>query len=217
MVSKNLAALRKRANLTQEQMAEKLHVTRQAVSNWETGKCQPDVETLTALSEALGCDVTELIYGAKPVPYRRYGKKYIVWTAVLGVLVLAFLGCEIWLLPYLNELASTTFDIMPRGRYVLLDRPVGAAALGALLVAALSLWADLRLPKKGRVILIVAGVLCFLPLAVTVFYFFLGDMPPWLLPLFRAIRPLFTARGLSWCSLILPFFGAAALFFGFEK
>ena len=52
MVSKNLAALRKRANLTQEQMAEKLHVTRQAVSNWETGKCQPDIETLTALSEA---------------------------------------------------------------------------------------------------------------------------------------------------------------------
>ena len=40
MVSKNLAALRKRANLTQEQMAEKLHVTRQAVSNWETGISQ---------------------------------------------------------------------------------------------------------------------------------------------------------------------------------
>ena len=217
MVSKNLAALRKRANLTQEQMAEKLHVTRQAVSNWETGKCQPDVETLTALSEALGCDVTELIYGAKPVPYRRYEKKYIVWTAVLGVLVLAFLGCELWLLPYLNEQASATFNMMPRVRYVLLGRPVGTAALGALLVAALSLWADLRLPKKGRVILIVAGALCFVPLAVTVFYYFLGDMPPWLLPLFRAIRPLFTAEGISWCSRILPFFGAAALFLGFEK
>ena len=99
---------------------------------------------------------------------------------------------------------------------MLLGRPVGAAALGALLVAALSLWADLRLPKKGRVILIVAAALCFVPLAVTVFFFFLGDTPPWLLPLFRAIRPLFTARGLSWCSLILPFFGAA-LFLGFEK
>ena len=175
------------------------------------------METLTALSEALGCDVTELIYGAKPVPYRRYEKKYIVWTAVLGALVLAFLGCEIWLVPYLNELASATFDMMPRVRYVLLGRPVGTAALGALLVAALSLWADLRLPKKGRVILIGAGFLCFLPLAVTVFYYFLGDMPPWLLPLFRAIRPLFTAGGVSWCSRILPFFGAAALFLGFEK
>ena len=64
MVSKNLSVLRKRANFTQDALAEKLHVTRQAVSNWETGKCQPDVETLTALSEALGCDITELIYGA---------------------------------------------------------------------------------------------------------------------------------------------------------
>lgn len=216
MVSKNLAALRKRANLTQEQMAEKLHVTRQAVSNWETGKCQPDIETLTALSEALGCDVTELIYGAKPVPYRRYAKKYIVWTAVLGVLALAFLGCEIWLLPRLNELAQGTFNIMPRVRYVLLARPVGTAALGALAVAALSLWADLRLPRKGRTILIVIGFLCFVPLALTVFYYFVSGTPHWL-ELFRAVRPLFTSRGVALSTVVLMFFGGAAVFLGFEK
>ena len=40
MVSKNLSTLRKRANLTQDALAEKLHVTRQAVSNWETGVSQ---------------------------------------------------------------------------------------------------------------------------------------------------------------------------------
>lgn len=217
MVSKNLAALRKRANLTQEQMAEKLHVTRQAVSNWETGKCQPDIETLTALSEALECEVTELIYGAKPAPYRRYAKKYIVWTAVLGALVLAFLACEIWLLPYLNEQAQATFNIVPRTRYVLLGRPAGTAAFGALVIAALSLWADLRLPRKGRIVLLVAGALCFVPLALTVLYYFLGNMPHWLLPLFRAIRPLFTAGGIACCTRILPFLGAAALFLGFEK
>lgn len=216
MVSKNLAALRKRANLTQEQMAEKLHVTRQAVSNWETGKCQPDIETLTVLSEALGCDVTELIYGAKPVPYRRYGKKYIVWTAVLGVLVLAFLGCEIWLLPRLNELAQVTFDIFPRTRYVLLARPVGAAAFGALLVAALSLWSDLRLPKKARVALIVVGFLCFVPLALVLFFFFTNGTPHWQ-ELFRAVRPLFTDSGVTLSTIVLTFFGAAALFLGFEK
>ena len=216
MVSKNLAALRKRANLTQEQMAEKLHVTRQAVSNWETGKCQPDVETLTALSEALGCDVTELIYGAKPTPYRRYAKKYIVWTAVLGVLALAFLGCEIWLLPRLNELAQATFNVFPRMRYMLLARPVGAAAFGALAVAALSLWADLRLPKKARIVLIVVGFLCFVPLTLTVFYLFVSGTPHWQ-ELFRAVRPLFTDRGITLSTIVLMFFGAAALFLGFEK
>lgn len=216
MVSKNLAALRKRANLTQEQMAEKLHVTRQAISNWETGKCQPDIETLTALSEALGCDVTEIIYGAKPAPYRRYAKRYIVWTAVLGALVLAFLGCEIWLLPRLNELAQATFNIMPRMRYLLLCRPVGAAAFGALAVAAMSLWADLRLPKRARTVLIVVGVLCFVPLGLTLLFYFTEGTPHWQ-GLFRAVRPLFTDRGVLLSTVVLTFFGGAALFLGFEK
>lgn len=217
MVSKNLSLLRKRAGLTQDALAEKLHVTRQAVSNWETGKCQPDVETLTALSEALCCDITELIYGAKPTPYRRYARRYIVWTAILGAVTLAFIACEVWLLPHLQELASATFNIMPRIRYTLLGRPVGAAAVGALLMAALSLWADLRLPKKGRIVLVAVGVLCFVPLALTIFLYFANGTPQWLLPLFRAIRPLFTAGGISWCTRILPFLGGAALFLGFEK
>ncbi len=62
-VGKNLKQLRQREKLTQDALAERLHVTRQAVSSWETGKTQPDIETLTALAEALGADVRELIYG----------------------------------------------------------------------------------------------------------------------------------------------------------
>ena len=37
-VGKNLKVLRQRAGLTQDALAERLHVTRQAVSSWETGK-----------------------------------------------------------------------------------------------------------------------------------------------------------------------------------
>lgn len=62
-VGKNLKQLRQREKLTQDALAERLHVTRQAVSSWETGKTQPDIETLTALAEALHADVRELIYG----------------------------------------------------------------------------------------------------------------------------------------------------------
>ena len=36
-VAKNLKCLRKQAAMTQEDLAERLHVTRQAVSSWETG------------------------------------------------------------------------------------------------------------------------------------------------------------------------------------
>ena len=49
--------------MNQEQLAERLHVTRQAVSNWETGKTQPDIETLTHLAECFGVSVEQLIYG----------------------------------------------------------------------------------------------------------------------------------------------------------
>ena len=62
-VGKNLKQLRQREKLTQDALAERLHVTRQAVSSWETGKTQPDIETLTTLAEALNADVRELIYG----------------------------------------------------------------------------------------------------------------------------------------------------------
>ena len=173
---------------------------------------------MTALSEALGCDVTELIYGAKPTPYRRYAKKYILWTAVLGVLVLAFLGCEIWLLPYLNEQVKANFDIFPRMYYVLLGRPVDFAAGGALLIAVLSLWADLRLPKKVSILLIIAGLLCLTPLLFVGLSLFVGTAFPdgWGMA-WPALRHLVTGPGFTLTFAVLPFLGATALFLGFEK
>ena len=50
-IGKNIKKLRMQKDITQEQLAERLHVTRQAVSNWENGKTQPDVETLSMLAE----------------------------------------------------------------------------------------------------------------------------------------------------------------------
>lgn len=62
-VGKNIQKARKGKNITQEELAEKLNVTRQAVSNWETDKTQPDVNTLAQLAEALDVSVEVLIYG----------------------------------------------------------------------------------------------------------------------------------------------------------
>ena len=62
-VGARIAALRKARGLTQEQLAERLHVTRQAVSSWETANSYQDVEMLAALSEALEVSIEELIYG----------------------------------------------------------------------------------------------------------------------------------------------------------
>ena len=65
MVGKSIKKYREEKKLTQDDLAEKLSVTRQAVSNWECGKTQPDIETLHKISEALEVSVEELIYGEK--------------------------------------------------------------------------------------------------------------------------------------------------------
>lgn len=62
-VNTMIKLLRTEKGINQEQLAEQLHVTRQAVSNWETGKTQPDIETLTQMAEYFGVSVEQLIYG----------------------------------------------------------------------------------------------------------------------------------------------------------
>ena len=62
-IGKNIKYYRAKQGMTQDYLAERLNVTRQAVSNWETGKTQPGIETLTALGELFGISVEELIYG----------------------------------------------------------------------------------------------------------------------------------------------------------
>lgn len=59
----NLIRLRKAAGLTQEQLAEKLYVTRQAVSKWERGESMPDIETVAALAELYSVTTDEIIRG----------------------------------------------------------------------------------------------------------------------------------------------------------
>lgn len=49
--------------LSQEELAEKVFVTRQSVSNWETGKTYPDIHSLLLLSNLFGCTLDELIKG----------------------------------------------------------------------------------------------------------------------------------------------------------
>lgn len=56
-----LKQLRKKHNLTQEQLAARLMVTRQAVSRWENGETQPNTETLKLLSRAFDVSINTLL------------------------------------------------------------------------------------------------------------------------------------------------------------
>ncbi|MGM9947866.1 helix-turn-helix domain-containing protein [Floccifex sp.] len=50
-------------NLSQEQLAEKIYVTRQTISNWETGKSYPDIHSLLLLSSLFDVSLDQLIKG----------------------------------------------------------------------------------------------------------------------------------------------------------
>lgn len=58
-----LLSYRKARGFTQEQLAEKVFVTRQAVSKWERGESLPDLEVLVALAEIYGVTLDELVRG----------------------------------------------------------------------------------------------------------------------------------------------------------
>lgn len=66
-INKNIKKMRTEKKLTQEELAQKINVTRQAVSNWENAKTQPDLETLISIAEALQVDFEALLYGKKYV------------------------------------------------------------------------------------------------------------------------------------------------------
>ena len=62
-----LLELRQKNGLSQEELAEKVFVTRQAVSRWETGCYLPDVEMLSLLSREFGVSINELVAGERLV------------------------------------------------------------------------------------------------------------------------------------------------------
>ena len=61
MFGKNLIQLRKIHQLTQEALAEKVGVTRQAIANWEAGDSVPDLQTGQKLAEVLNVSLDELV------------------------------------------------------------------------------------------------------------------------------------------------------------
>ena len=60
---KLIAECRKKKNLTQAQLAEKLNITDRAISKWETGKAMPDSDIMLELCYILGINVNELLCG----------------------------------------------------------------------------------------------------------------------------------------------------------
>lgn len=62
MIHMNLARLRKLHNMTQEELAEKINVSRQAVAKWENGDSMPDLKSCIALADYFNVTMDDLIH-----------------------------------------------------------------------------------------------------------------------------------------------------------
>lgn len=61
MLGENIAALRKKAGMTQQSLADALYVTRQTISKWEKNLSVPDADVLVRLADALDTTVQTLL------------------------------------------------------------------------------------------------------------------------------------------------------------
>jgi len=60
-IGKKLKEKRQEANLTQKELAEILHVSRQTISSWEVGRTYPDLDVLVAISELYDTPLDDLL------------------------------------------------------------------------------------------------------------------------------------------------------------
>lgn len=73
-IGRFIADCRKKKNITQEQLAEKLYITDKAVSKWERGLSLPDADKMLDLCNILDINVNELLNGEK-IDMQNYEKK----------------------------------------------------------------------------------------------------------------------------------------------
>lgn len=104
-IGKNIKQLREVNKLSQEQLAEKLFVTRQTISNYETGRSRPDVEMLQKIAEVLDTDINTVIYGVQPTPEQWLERK----TLIIAFLITLILGITWFTLSPLAQAYQTRY------------------------------------------------------------------------------------------------------------
>jgi transcriptional regulator with XRE-family HTH domain len=96
-IGKRIQEIRQRKNITQEQLAKDLAISRQAVSKWESGKAIPDIENLMYISNLYDVSLDELIKGDDEV-----GQKIVAdagakkWHKLSILFFIALLVYIIW-------------------------------------------------------------------------------------------------------------------------
>lgn len=144
-IGKNIKDLRTQKNMTQDELAEKLFVTRQTVSNYETGKSRPDIDMLIQIAEVLGADIHDLLYG--PAAKRDRREDHIRFASAAGISIIFWILIAI-LDDYTRELYFR-FLLAPRILLYFIFLPTAFFFSGWALMQLLCLFTGLR-PLNGK-------------------------------------------------------------------
>lgn len=110
-----IVELRKKQNLTQQQLADKLNITDKAVSKWERGLSYPDITSISSLAKVLGVDSSYLIDCCKKEdsnnPYQNKENIKDLITLIITAIALA-MGIAVIVLNILNEISTKDSLIM---------------------------------------------------------------------------------------------------------
>ena len=99
-IGKYIREIRKKNNLTQNELAEKLGVTYQAVSKWENGKNIPDISLLKEMSKIFDVNIDELLEGENKKLIKNENKKKVIY--IITLLLVLFL-CIIFFVYFSHE------------------------------------------------------------------------------------------------------------------
>lgn len=128
-LSEKIAKIREENNLTQDEMAEKIFVTRQAISKWERGVSYPSLDVLRLISKEFKISMNNLLDVSeneknkeyKPIGFKHYGFiiLYVVMLLIVGGAIAAFnilingTDTELWAVIFYNALlAVVTLSII---------------------------------------------------------------------------------------------------------
>lgn len=141
-LSEKLYSLRKKSGLSQEQLAEQLNVSRQAISKWESGTAVPETEKLIAISKYFNVSMDYLVkdeISTADTYTIDKGKDTIVKYIGLVLCIAGFVSLLIWgiiiaFCPSASQDVAASSVITLDGRAVLLIAFFLLVAIGAFLL-----------------------------------------------------------------------------------
>lgn len=88
-IGRQIQYLRKRDNMSQEKLAEKIHVSRQSISNWENERNYPDIHNLLMMSILFNVSLDDLVKGDVKIMKEELQKStFFKWSYIMLALMI---------------------------------------------------------------------------------------------------------------------------------